>query len=103
MGDSLSLSFQNIQGLPKFNVPNMAQIQHYRGFLVLLPLVGIAAGALELNSAATFISNTIALIPLGSWINRSVDALSVNGRQTVNEILKSTLGNSVELMVISSA
>jgi Ca2+:H+ antiporter len=81
----------------------MAQFQHYRGVAVLLPLIGIAAGALELNSAVIFIFNLIALIPLGSWINRSVDALSVNGRRTVNEILKSTLGNSVELMVISCA
>jgi hypothetical protein len=80
------------------NVPIMA-VQNYRGFSVLVPLVGIASGALKLNSAAIFIFNTIALIPLGSWINRSVDALSVDGMRAVNELLKSTLGNSVELMV----
>ncbi|KAJ5874110.1 uncharacterized protein N7529_002540 [Penicillium soppii] len=74
-------------------------VQNYRGFSVLVPLVGIASGALKLNSAAIFIFNTIALIPLGSWINRSVDALSVDGMRAVNELLKSTLGNSVELMI----
>lgn len=78
----------------------MAQTQHYRlGFSLLMPLTGMATGALGWNVAATFIFNTVALIPLGSWINRSVDALSVDGKRVVNELLKSTLGNSVELMV----
>ncbi|KAJ5328665.1 hypothetical protein N7452_009055 [Penicillium brevicompactum] len=78
----------------------MAQLHQYRlGFSLLMPVVGMATGALQWNSAATFILNTVALIPLGSWINRSVDSLSVDGTRVVNELLKSTLGNSVELMV----
>lgn len=80
----------------------MAQLHQYKlGFSLLMPMVGIATGALGWNSAATFMFNTVALIPLGSWINRSVDSLSVDGTRVVNELLKSTLGNSVELMVRS--
>lgn len=80
----------------------MAQTQQYRlAFSLLMPLVGIVAGALNWNSAATFILNTVALMPLGLWINRLVDALSVDGKRIINEILKSSLGNSVELMVSS--
>ncbi|CAG8138553.1 unnamed protein product [Penicillium olsonii] len=78
----------------------MAQFEQYRlGLSLLIPLIGIATGALGGNSAATFLFNTVALIPLGSWINRSVDSLSVDGIRVVNELLKSTLGNSVELMI----
>jgi Ca2+:H+ antiporter len=66
---------------------------------VLLPFLGITAGAMRLNSATVFTLNILALIPLGPWISRSVDALSVGGRRATNELLKSTLGNSVELMV----
>ncbi|KAJ5295497.1 hypothetical protein PENANT_c001G01607 [Penicillium antarcticum] len=66
---------------------------------VLLPLTGIAAGAMRLNSATIFTLNMLALIPLGPWISRSVDALSVGGQRATSELLKSSLGNSVELMV----
>ncbi|KAJ5770416.1 uncharacterized protein N7511_002467 [Penicillium nucicola] len=66
---------------------------------VLLPLMGMAAGAMRVNSAVVFTLNILALIPLGPWISRSVDALSVGGRRFTSELLKSTLGNSVELMV----
>ncbi|KAJ5952615.1 uncharacterized protein N7479_011028 [Penicillium vulpinum] len=78
----------------------MTQVQQHLGLLsLLIPLIGITTGALKLNSTAIFTINTVALIPLGSWINRSVDALSVGGSRAVNEVLKSTLGNSVELMI----
>ncbi|CAG8400294.1 unnamed protein product [Penicillium salamii] len=78
----------------------MSQLQQCRlGASLLIPLIGMVTGALGWNSAATFIFNTVALVPLGSWINRSVDSLSVDGIKVVNELLKSTLGNSVELMV----
>ncbi|KAJ9489963.1 hypothetical protein VN97_g3300 [Penicillium thymicola] len=60
-------------------------------------------GALKWNSAVIFALNTVALIPLGIWISRSVDALTVGGSRAIIEVLKSTLGNSVELMVISSS
>lgn len=80
----------------------MARVHHHLGVLsFLISLIGITAGALKWNSAAIFALNIIAVIPLGSWINRSVDALTVGGSRVVNEVLKSTLGNSVELMVIS--
>lgn len=80
----------------------MAHIQHHLGVLsLLIPLIGIIGGALKWNSAVIFALNIVALIPLGSWINRSVDALTVGGSRAVIEVLKSTLGNSVELMVIS--
>ncbi|KAJ5497166.1 hypothetical protein N7463_009153 [Penicillium fimorum] len=88
--DSSTLYFNSI----------MAQVQHHLGFLsLLIPLIGITAGALKWNSAVIFVLNTVALVPLGSWINRSVDALTVGGSRAVNEVLKSTLGNSVELMI----
>ncbi|KAJ5812803.1 hypothetical protein N7447_009826 [Penicillium robsamsonii] len=78
----------------------MAQIQHHLGLLsLLIPLIGITAGVLKWNSAVIFALNTVAMIPLGLWINRSVDALAVGGSRSVNEVLKSTLGNSVELMI----
>ena len=81
----------------------MARLQHHLGILSLsMPLIGITAGALEWNSAAIFALNIVGVIPLGLWINRSVDALAVGRSRVVNEVLKSTLGNSVELMVISS-
>lgn len=80
----------------------MSQLQQCRlGASLLIPLIGMVTGALGWNSAATFMFNTAALVPLGSWINRSVDSLSVDGIKVVNELLKSTLGNSVELMVSS--
>ncbi|CAG8922485.1 unnamed protein product [Penicillium salamii] len=78
----------------------MSQLQQCRlGASLLIPLIGMVTGVLGWNSAATFMFNTAALVPLGSWINRSVDSLSVDGIKVVNELLKSTLGNSVELMV----
>ena len=81
----------------------MARLQHHLGILSLsMPLIGITAGALEWNSAAIFALNIVGVIPLGLWINRSVDALAVGRSRVVNEVLKSTLGNSVELLVISS-
>ena len=95
---SLTITHLLVPGI----VMAMAQLHQYRlGFSLLMPVVGMATGALQWNSAATFILNTVALIPLGSWINRSVDSLSVDGTRVVNELLKSTLGNSVELMVSS--
>ncbi|OQE33067.1 hypothetical protein PENFLA_c001G03914 [Penicillium flavigenum] len=78
----------------------MARLQHHLGVLSLsMPLIGITAGALKWNSAAIFALNIVAVIPLGLWINRSVDALAVGRSRVVNEVLKSTLGNSVELMI----
>ncbi|KGO75514.1 Sodium/calcium exchanger membrane region [Penicillium italicum] len=78
----------------------MAQIQHHLGLLsLLIPLIGIIGGALEWNSAAIFVLNMVALIPLVSWINRSIDALAIGGSRAFIEVLKSTLGNSVELMI----
>ncbi|KAJ5209789.1 hypothetical protein N7449_004168 [Penicillium cf. viridicatum] len=78
----------------------MAHIQHRLGLLsLLIPLISIIGGALKWNSAAIFALNIVALIPLGSWISRSVDALTVGGSRAVIEVLKSTLGNSVELMM----
>ncbi|CAG8903767.1 unnamed protein product [Penicillium egyptiacum] len=78
----------------------MARVQHHLGVLsLLIPLIGITAGALEWNSAAIFALNIVAMIPLGSWINRSVDSLTVDRSRVVNEVLKSTLGNSVELLI----
>ncbi|KAJ6139223.1 hypothetical protein N7471_005709 [Penicillium samsonianum] len=78
----------------------MARVHHHLGVLsFLISLIGITAGALKWNSAAIFALNIVAVIPLGSWINRSVDALTVGGSRVVNEVLKSTLGNSVELMI----
>lgn len=82
----------------------MAQVQHRLRLLsLLIPLIGITAGALKWNSAAIFTLNIVAVIPLGLWINRSVDSLTAGGSRVVKELLKSTLGNSVELMVISSS
>lgn len=81
----------------------MAQVHpHLRLLSLLIPLIGIIAGALNWNSVAIFTLNIVAVIPLGLWVNRSVDSLTVGGSRVVNELLKSTLGNSVELMVISS-
>ncbi|KAJ5431176.1 hypothetical protein N7445_008908 [Penicillium cf. griseofulvum] len=78
----------------------MVRVQQYLGLLsLLIPLIGITAGALKWNSAVIFALNVLALIPLGSWTNRSVDASTVGGSRAVNEVLKSTLGNSVELMI----
>ncbi|KAJ5269093.1 hypothetical protein N7497_010178 [Penicillium chrysogenum] len=78
----------------------MTRLQHHLGVLSLsMPLIGITAGALEWNSAAIFALNIVGVIPLGLWINRSVDALAVGRSRVVNEVLKSTLGNSVELMI----
>ncbi|KAJ6051702.1 uncharacterized protein N7446_006336 [Penicillium canescens] len=58
---------------------------------------------MRLNSATIFTLNILALIPLGPWISRSVDALSVGGRRATSELLKSTLGTSVELMIVINA
>jgi hypothetical protein len=80
----------------------MARYQHLELFLGVIPLLGIISGALKWNSAIVFILNILSLAPLGSWIDLSVNALTVGGGRAVNEILKSTLGNSVELMVMSS-
>ncbi|KAJ5943324.1 hypothetical protein N7516_003492 [Penicillium verrucosum] len=78
----------------------MAHIQHHLGVLsLLIPLIGIIGGALKWNSAVIFALNIVALIPLGTWISRSVDALTVGGSRAIIEVLKSTLGNSVELMI----
>ncbi|CAG8051298.1 unnamed protein product [Penicillium nalgiovense] len=78
----------------------MARLQHHLGVLSLLvPLIGITAGALKWNSAVIFALNIVAVIPLGLWINRSVDALAVGRSRVINEVLKSTLGNTVELMI----
>ncbi|CAI7592619.1 unnamed protein product [Penicillium glandicola] len=78
----------------------IAQLQYHLGLLsLLIPLISLTAGALKWNSAIIFALNIVALIPLGSWINRSVDALTVGRSRAVNEFLKSTLGNSVELMI----
>ncbi|KAI2691343.1 hypothetical protein LCP963914a_1544 [Penicillium roqueforti] len=78
----------------------MAQVQHHLRLLsLLIPLIGIIAGALNWNSVAIFTLNIVAVIPLGLWVNRSVDSLTVGGSRVVNELLKSTLGNSVELMI----
>ncbi|KAJ5782641.1 hypothetical protein N7457_004415 [Penicillium paradoxum] len=82
----------------------MAHFPHRLGlFLVLIPVLGIIAGVLKWNSAVIFTLNILALVPLSSWINRSVEALGVGASRPVNELLKSTLGNSVELMVGTNA
>ncbi|KAJ5800153.1 uncharacterized protein N7518_002221 [Penicillium psychrosexuale] len=58
----------------------MAQVQHHLRLLsLLIPLIGIIAGALNWNSAAIFTLNIVAVIPLGLWVNRSVDSLTVLG------------------------
>ncbi|KAF3018701.1 hypothetical protein E8E15_006177 [Penicillium rubens] len=56
----------------------MARLQHHLGVLSLsMPLIGMTAGALGWNSAAIFALNIVGVIPLGLWINRSVDALAI--------------------------
>jgi Ca2+:H+ antiporter len=89
------------EGLANLNPSIMAELRRnaLKFSSVMLPLIGIAAGAMRLNGATVFTLNILALIPLGPWVSRSVDALSVGGLRAVNELLKSTLGNSVELMV----
>ncbi|KAJ5120271.1 uncharacterized protein N7515_009659 [Penicillium bovifimosum] len=81
----------------------MARFQHLEVFLALIPLLGFISGALRWNSAIVFVLNILSLAPLGSWINRSIDTLTISGWRTVNEILKSTLGNTVELMIGANA
>lgn len=67
--------------------------------LTLLPLAGIVVGILNLPQIIVFTINLLALSVLVDWINRSVNAISVNTGRLTNELLKGTLGNAVELMV----
>jgi Ca2+/H+ antiporter len=67
--------------------------------LTLLPLAGIVVGILNLPQIIVFTVNLLALSVLVDWINRSVNAISVNTGRLTNELLKGTLGNAVELMV----
>lgn len=67
--------------------------------LTLLPLAGIVAGILQLPHIIVFAINIFALAVLLDWINRSINAISVNTGRFTNELLKGTLGNAVELMV----
>ncbi|KAJ5102011.1 hypothetical protein NUU61_004233 [Penicillium alfredii] len=68
-------------------------------FSVSIPLIGTATGILQWPDAVVFVLNLAALVPLLAWITRSVDALSVSVGRSVNELLKATLGNAVELMI----
>ncbi|KAJ5561069.1 hypothetical protein N7535_009266 [Penicillium sp. DV-2018c] len=81
----------------------MSRFRHMELLLALMPLLGFISGALKWNSAVVFLLNILSLAPLGSWINRSIDTLAISGGRTVNEILKSTMGNSVELMIGANA
>ncbi|CAI7663529.1 unnamed protein product [Penicillium manginii] len=67
--------------------------------LTLLPLAGIVVGILNLPQIIVFTINLLALSVLVDWINRSVNAISVNTGRLTNELLKGTLGNAVELMI----
>lgn len=68
--------------------------------LPLLPLAGMMAGALNFPGIIVFALNLLAMSVLHDWINRSISAISVNAGRLTTELLKGTLGNSVELMVI---
>lgn len=67
--------------------------------LLLLPFMGFVAGALPSPAILIFTANTLALGVLLGWIIRSIDALSISEGRFLNELLKATLGNAVELMV----
>lgn len=67
--------------------------------VLLLPVLGFMAGALPSPAILTFTANSLALGVLLGWITRSIDSLSVTEGRFLNELLKATLGNAVELMV----
>lgn len=74
---------------------------HYQtcNLVLLLPVMGFVAGALQSPAILTFTVNALALGVLLGWIVRSIDALSIITGRFLNEWLKATLGNAVELTV----
>lgn len=72
-------------------------------FLTLLPFVGIVANGLQLPALVVFAINLGAMSVLSEWINRCINAISINTKRLTTELLKGTFGNSVELMIGISA
>ncbi|KAI9928708.1 hypothetical protein ASPWEDRAFT_36471 [Aspergillus wentii DTO 134E9] len=61
--------------------------------------IGIAAGYLNVSNQLVFFFNLLALIPLIAWISLSITELSGSVGARVEELLKATLGNPIEVIV----
>lgn len=65
----------------------------------LVPVVGIVAGYLQFSHPLAFLLNLLGASFLMRWVLRSVEALSTSTGRLPAELLKGTLGHTIELMV----
>lgn len=65
----------------------------------LVPVVGIVAGYLQFSHPLVFLLNLLGASFLMRWVLRSVEALSTSTGRLPAELLKGTLGHTIELMV----
>lgn len=68
---------------------------------IVLPIIGVVAGASQLPDPLVFTLNLVGVSFLVRWIVRSVEALSTSTGRLFGELLKGTLGHSLELLVES--
>lgn len=66
---------------------------------IVVPAIGIIAGKFQLMDPLVFALNIAGASFLVRWIVRSVEALSISTGRLFGELLKGTLGHSLELLV----
>jgi hypothetical protein len=71
----------------------------YANLLLFCVPLGIIAGALDWNSAATFTLNFLAIFPLAALLTYSTEELSAHVGQTFGGLINATFGNAVEMIV----
>ncbi|KAA8651018.1 uncharacterized protein ATNIH1004_003709 [Aspergillus tanneri] len=71
----------------------------YLQVLLIFVPIGIVTGSLQWADEVVFLSNLVAIIPLISWTNLALSQQYASLGQVVDELLKASLGNTIELIV----
>ena len=74
---------------------------NYVNVLLVFVPAGIILGILDVNPAAIFIVNFLAIIPLAALLSFATEELSLKLGQTTGGLMNATFGNAVELIVRS--
>jgi hypothetical protein len=74
----------------------------YLNVLLLMVPIGIMAGIFHWSWVVVFSLNLLAIVVLTSWITFSIAELSTSVGRFLDEAIKATLGNAIEMLVSPS-
>ncbi|THC90503.1 hypothetical protein EYZ11_010029 [Aspergillus tanneri] len=84
---------------PSIRMDRESRSIYLQVLLIFVP-IGIVTGSLQWADEVVFLSNLVAIIPLISWTNLALSQQYASLGQVVDELLKASLGNTIELIVL---